>query len=160
MNTARIIKILENSGFHNLRSTGDFIYMEDPSCVLRSFETFFNYAWIAILCITGFLLLGWGISKMRGAKDDIFSNMKNLLMVFVVLTILKPALNLIYGDNLFSRGCNEISISVAEVNKLIEAQNDTLTAGNTFLYEDLTIYDSGVPDQTDYAEEIQMETDY
>ncbi|MBO5704672.1 MAG: hypothetical protein J6R99_01495 [Alphaproteobacteria bacterium] len=157
MNTARIVKLLENSGFYNVRSTGDFIYMEDPSCALRDFDNFFNYAWIAILCITGFLLLGWGISKMRGAKDDVFSNMKNLLMVFAVLAVLKPVLNLIYGGNLFSRGCGEISVSVEEVNKVLESRDETLGTSDGFLYEDLKIYDSGVPEQADYADEIQAE---
>lgn len=146
MDTTRIIKFLENSGFHNVRATSDFIYMEDPSCALRSFETFFNYAWVVILCITGFLLLGWGISKMRGAKDDLFSNMKNLMLVFGIIAILKPTLNIIYGGNLFARGCNEISVSISEVNELLSARDSEFGAQDDFLYEDLTIYDSGIPE--------------
>lgn len=146
MNTARILKILENSGFHNLRANSDFIYMEDPSCALRAFDTFFDYAWIAILCITGLLLFGWGISKLRGAKDDIFSNMTNLLLVFGVISVLKPAMNMIYGDNLFARGCDEISVSISEVNKLIESSDEQFGNKNDFLYEDLQIFDSGIPE--------------
>ena len=44
MNTTTILQLLKNSGFHGLRADAEFIYMEDPSCILRSFETFINYA--------------------------------------------------------------------------------------------------------------------
>ena len=77
MDTTRILKILENNGFFNVRANGDFIFMEDPSCVLRSFQTFLDYAWVVILAITGILLFGWGLSKIRGAKDDILNFIKN-----------------------------------------------------------------------------------
>ena len=144
MNIDTILRLLTNSGFHGLRADADFVYMEDPSCIIRSFEIFMNYAWIVITALTGFLLVGWGISKIRGAKDDLFSNLKNLMMLFIVLSVAKPVINLIYGDDLFEKGCRTISIPIKEINKLLAAREDTLKSEYNDLYEGIDIYDSGI----------------
>ena len=81
MNTDTILRLLKNSGFHGLHADAEFIYMEDPSCILRSFETFIEYVWVIITALTGLLLFGWALSKIRGAKNDIFSNMINLILI-------------------------------------------------------------------------------
>ena len=143
MNTSTILRLLENSGFHNVRADAEFVYMEDPSCILRSFEVFFNYAWIGITALTGFLLAGWALSKIFGAKDDIFTNMKNLMMVFVVLSVTKPVMNIIYGSDLFGAGCRIIRVSIDNMNALLETRKATLKSDNFNLYEDIDIYDSG-----------------
>lgn len=145
MNTATALRLLKNSGFHGLRADTQFIYMEDPSCILRSFETFLEYVWIAITIMAGFLLMGWAISLVRGAKaGNIFITLKNLLVVFLVLSFVRPAVNLIYGDNLFARGCKTISISVEEMNRLLDLRKEKLSAYNEFnIYESMEIQDSG-----------------
>ena len=33
MNTDTILRLLENSGFHVLKSDSQFLYLEDPSCM-------------------------------------------------------------------------------------------------------------------------------
>ena len=111
MNTDTILRLLQNSGFHILGFDGTFLYLEDPSCILRSFETFIEYAWVIITCITGLLLFGWAISMIRGAKNDIFTN-------------------------------SELS------------QYDEFN-----LYENLTVYDSGAPNEIPYADAPLMATD-
>lgn len=146
MNIDTILRLLENSGFYELSADSEFIYMEDPSCILRSFENFIEYAWIAVVAITGLMLFGWALSMTRGAKpDNIFMNMRNLLLIFFALSVAKPILNLIYGENLFAHGCTTITISVDEVNKLLEMRKDKL-GNQDDLYEDLRIYDSVVSD--------------
>ena len=146
MNIDTILRLLENSGFHGLSADSEFIYMEDPSCILRSFETFAEYAWVAALALTGFMLAGWAFSMIRGAKtDNIFMNMRNLILIFAGLSVAKPVINLIYGKDLFARGCETIKVSVDEMNKLLAMRQDTL-GGNGGLYENLRIYDSNVSD--------------
>lgn len=146
MNIDTILRLLENSGFHGLSADSEFIYMEDPSCILRSFETFAEYAWVAALALTGFMLGGWAFSMIRGAKtDNIFMNMRNLILIFAGLSVAKPVINLIYGEDLFARGCETIKVSVDEMNKLLAMRQDTL-GGNGGLYENLRIYDSNVSD--------------
>ena len=140
MNTNTIIRLLENSGFHNLRVDANFIYMEDPSCIVRSFETFINYVWIIIVALTGILLFGWALSMIRGVKNDIFSNMKNLILIFGVLSVAKPVMNLMYGGNLFGTWCKTITVPIEEINKLLELRKDKMGS----LYENMDIYDSGV----------------
>ncbi|MDW3024591.1 MAG: hypothetical protein R8N50_02795 [Alphaproteobacteria bacterium] len=144
MNTDTITLLLTNSGFHNVRVDPDFVYMEDPSCILRSFEAFVQYAWFAVLILTGLLLTGWAISMIRGAKNDLLVNMRNLVIIFGVLSISKPTMNIIYGDDLFARGCKTISVPMAEMNRLLAARNASLNShGNNEAYETMNIYDSG-----------------
>lgn len=153
-------RLLENSGFHNLRADSEFVYMEDPSCILRSFETFLEYAWIAITVLTGVLLVGWAISMIRGAKyDNIFVNLRNLILIFGGLSLVKPVINLIYGQNLFARGCETISVSIDEVQKLLDARNAKLKKFDpNELYEDLIIHDSGAINKTETVVEISEQT--
>lgn len=146
MNADTIIRLLTNSGFHNVRVDPDFVYMEDPSCILRSFETFAHYAWVAIMILTGLMLTGWAISMIRGAKNDFFTNLRNLIIIFGVLSIAKPIMNLIYGGDLFARGCHTISVPMTEMNRLLDARNSKLKSRDEYdLYEDFDIYDSGAP---------------
>lgn len=145
MNTDTILKLLQNSGFHGLHADTEFIYMEDPSCILRSFEIFIEYAWVVITALTGLLLFGWALSKIRGAKNDIFSNMTSLILIFGVLSVARPVMNLIYGDDLFGIGCKTIQVSISDMNQLLQLRQDVLATDS--LYENIDIYDSG----NDYA---------
>ena len=145
MNTDTILRLLQNSGFHNIRVDTDFIYVEDPSCILRSFETFTEYAWFAIVIITGIMLTGWAISMIRGARNDIFTNLRNLLIIFGALAAAKPIVNFVYGDDLFARGCRTISAPMDEVMALLDARNERLGISDAAdLYEFMDVYDSGV----------------
>lgn len=144
MNTDAIARLLQNSGFHILGTDGVFLYLEDPSCILRSFETFIEYAWVVIICITGLLLFGWAISLIRGAKNDIFINMRNLIIILGTLGAVVPIVNMIWGDDLFARGCRTIKVSITELNEILDARNLELSKYEEFrLYENLDIYDSG-----------------
>ena len=123
MEIQTILRLLKNSGFYILGTDESFIYLEDPSCILRSFETFIEYAWLAITCITGLLLFGWAISLIRGIKIEIFSNLRNLIIMFGVLSAIIPIVNMIWGDDLFAKGCRTIKVSINEVNELINTRN-------------------------------------
>lgn len=153
MNTETIIRLLQNSGFHILGADGAYLYLEDPSCILRSFSDFLEYAWVVIVCITGLLLFGWAISMIRGAKNDIFINLRNLLIIFGTLAAVGPIVNLIFGDNLFARGCRTIRVSLDELNTVLDARNLKLAQYDEFnLYENLDIDDSGAWQQMPYAD--------
>ena len=146
MDTDIILRLLQNSGFHILGSDGTFLYLEDPSCILRSFETFIDYAWLAIVCITGLFLFGWAISLIRGAKTDYFSNLRNLIIMLGTVSAVLPIVNLIWGDDLFAKGCRTIKVSWAEINEILDARNLELSKYDEFnLYENIDIYDSGAP---------------
>jgi hypothetical protein len=146
MNTDTILRLLKNSGFNVLGTDGVFINIEDPSCLLRSFEVFIDYAWIVITAITGVLLFGWAISMIRGAKttDAMYNNIRNLTLIFGILAAVKPIVDLVYGEQLFARGCKTINVSIAEVQKILDARNAKLATMNADdLYEEFDIYDSG-----------------
>lgn len=127
-----------------------YLYLEDPSCVLRSFETFIDYAWIAITCIVGVFLFGWAISMIRGAKTDYFTNLRNLIIMLGTLSAGGFIVNLIWGDDLFARGCRTIRVSVDELNTVLDMRNAQLSQYNEFnFYEHFEIDDSGA---TAYAD--------
>ncbi len=146
MNADTFVRLLQNSGFHNVSQDSEFVYMEDPSCVLRSFETFAEYAWIIICCLTALLLFGWAISMIRGSKNDIFTNLRNLILMFGVLSAAGPIVNAIYGDDLFGRGCDTIQIPMHQVQQMLAERDARLSETMTdSLYEEFDIYDSGAP---------------
>lgn len=141
MNTETIIRILNNSGFYGVYADDVYIYMEDPSCILRSFETFAEYAWVIISVFTGLMLTGWAISMIRGAKNDIFNNLKNLILLFGTLSAIGLIINLLYGNDIFAQGCKTIRAPISELNELLETRNNRL--GTDELYERLDVYDTG-----------------
>ncbi len=134
--------MLERSGLRVNGIDDGFVYLEDPSCILRGFETFLGYAWDILLLITAFLIMGWGISMIRGAKNDIINNMKNLILIFSILTALPLILNVIYGGDLIGAGCKTLKVSVSEVNEILATKVQTKSL-DASLYEDIDIYDSG-----------------
>ena len=143
MNTATIVRLLNNSGINVIGADSTSVLIEDPSCILRSFETFIEYAWIIITAVTGVLLFGWAISMIRGAKNDIFTNLRNLLIIFATLSMVIPIVNVIWGDDLFAYGCKTITVPMDDLNALLDARNKKLKTASTDLYEDMYIYDSG-----------------
>lgn len=126
MNSEVIIRLLKNSGINVIGSDATSVYIEDPSCILRGFETFIEYAWIIITAVTGVLLFGWAISMIRGAKNDIFTNLRNLIIMFATLSMVIPIVNMIWGDNLFAVGCKTIAVPLDELNTLLDARNRKL----------------------------------
>lgn len=144
MTLETILRLLKNSGLNVLGADSAYIYIEDPSCILRGFETFFHYAWIVIVAITGFLLFGWAVSLIRGAKTDIMINIRNLVIMFGALSLTRPIINAIWGGDLFAYGCKNIAIPISEVQRTMDARNSKLSKSGNSLYEDFQIYDSGV----------------
>ena len=143
MDTTTVVRALQNSGINVLGADSANIYVEDPACILRAFSTFVEYAWIVIACITGVLIFAWGVSMLRGAKNDIFTNLRNLMMIFLGLTIVGPIINMLWGDDLMSRGCARVTVPIDGVREILDARNARLggTSDNAY-YEYLDIYDS------------------
>ena len=124
---AEAINLLKNAGYHNIRVDDKFIYIEDPSCILRSFETFLDYAWIGIAFITVALLTGWAVSMLRGVKQtNLIKNVRNLAFMFLLLSLIRPTMDLLYGGNLFAKGCKIINIELEELQKLLDARDAKL----------------------------------
>lgn len=144
METATIIRLLSNAGFRVLGTDGANLYIEDPSCILRSFQTFTEYAWIILTFITGMLIFGWAISMISGAKNNIFINLRNLTIMFGTLAAAGAILNMIYGGDLFARGCQTVAVDIDTVNEMLDMRQKKMSPQQTDLYESIDIYDSGV----------------
>ena len=135
MNTDTILRLLQNAGFYEVRADSNFVYMEDPSCILRGFETFIEYMWIIITIITGILLFGMAVSIIRGAKySSAFTNLRNLLLIFGALSAVYPIMNVLYNGDLFATGCKTFSIPIAEINKMLDLKNEKFGKYNYKMY--------------------------
>ncbi|MDW2995805.1 MAG: hypothetical protein R8M71_02480 [Alphaproteobacteria bacterium] len=133
-----LIKILEQAGFHEVEVVGDLVTMEDPSCVIRGFETFISYAWVIVTALAGILLFGWALSMIRGAKNDIFSNMKYLVLIFGILSVSGFIMETIYGGKFLSSWCKKIEIKVDDIAKLVEQKQKA--SGYEFIDIDVDLY--------------------
>ena len=143
MNVQEIARLLSNAGFHVIGTDMSFIYLEDPSCILRSFATFAEYMWIIITFITGVLIFGWAISMIRGSQNDIFTNLRNLILILCGVGMVGPIVNFIWGDDLFARGCKTIPVSIPAVQKILDARDSKFrVCDNCDLYENFSIEDS------------------
>lgn len=139
---ANIIEnLLSQAGLH-ARVQGDFIYMEDPACITRGFENFATNAWTVLVLITFGLVLCWGVLMIRGAKNDIKENIKNLVLIFGIMTASGSILNLVYGGDLFGVGCREMKVSIDNVKDLLAIHIQT-TNNNVSLNKSMNDSESG-----------------
>ena len=138
MNATEIERLLQNSGIRVLGTDSVSVYIEDPSCILRGFQTFLEYAWVIIIFITGVLLFGWAVSMIRGAKNDIATNIRNLFLMFAALSMIGPIISVIYGGDIFGIGCKTIQVSIDELNTLLDARHRKLGTPT----DNFQVYDS------------------
>lgn len=141
MNDEIISGLLNNSGIKVISITDSVLKIEDPGCVIRSFEKLINYGWILISIITAVLIFGWAIAYIRGSKiSSILDNFKNLVLILSIVSVIKPIINFFYDDDIFAKGCNEIEIPKEKVNDLLELRKSKLSSKDGF--ETLYIIDS------------------
>ena len=154
-----IFKLLESSGIRPLGMDSTNLYIEDPSCIARSFETFLENVWIVSTFITGMFLIGWAWGMIRGNKNLNFQilskNIVSLLAIFATFSIIPAVVNFIYGGDLIGYACKTAIIPTAHVKKLLDMRKDTLEKFDAYnLYEDLIIYDSGVNIDASISESV------
>ena len=78
----------------------------------------------------------------------------SVILIFCVLSVVKPAVNLVYGDNLFEKQCEIEKISLTNIKELLDSRNKQLSKSKDMeLYESFNVVDSGAI--YDSTEEIQ-----
>lgn len=146
---AQVARLLENAGIRFLRADDIYFYIEDPGCVVRSFQTFFEYAWTILVFITGILLAGWAWAMLRGSKNaqlaSIANNLRSLLLIFGTIAAVPVFINTLYDGDLIGHGCKEVKIPTEKIQQLLDMRKEQLNRGNRDdLYEEFDIYDSGL----------------
>lgn len=152
MEIEKILLLLKNSGLNVHGVDSNFIYFDDPSCIYTAFDNILHYAWIVILVLTGIMLFGWALLYIKnGVKiNDIFNNAKTIILIFCVLSLVKPIVNLVYGDNLFGRNCEVMKVSLYNVQELLNVRKQTLSnMDENSLYESFDMVDSGIVGEPD-----------
>ena len=152
MEIEKILLLLKNSGLNVHGVDSNFIYFDDPSCIYTAFDNILHYAWIVILVLTGIMLFGWALLYIKnGVKiNDLFNNAKTIILIFCVLSLVKPIVNFIYGDNLFGRNCEVMKASLTSVQELLNVRNKTLSnVDENSLYESFDMVDSGIVGEPD-----------
>ena len=142
MNDEIILGLLNNSGIKVISITDSVLKIEDPGCIIRSFEKLINYGWGLISLITAVLIFGWAIAYIRGSKiSSILNNFKNIVLILSIVSVIKPIISIFYGDDIFAKGCREIEISKEKVNNLLELRKSKLSSSKEG-FETLYIIDS------------------
>lgn len=147
MDIEKIVLLLKNSGLQNITVGNGIIEFDDPSCIYTAFDKFVEFAWIIIVFLTLLMLFGWAVLYIKnGVKlNNLFSNAKTIILIFCILSIVKPIVNFVYGDNLFARGCDRKQVSLTSVQELLELRNKNLPKSvEDELYEIFDVTDSGV----------------
>ncbi len=137
---------LTNSGLEKVRIENGFIYFSDPSCILSAFDTLLEYVWIAVLVLTAFMLFGWAVLYIKNGTNinTVFNNAKSLILVFCVLSAVKPIVNFVYGDDLFGRQCETKHVSYDKIQELLDLRNKKFSQSDeALLYESFDVIDSG-----------------
>jgi len=163
MEIEKIIVLLKNAGINVHGADNVFIYFEDPSCIYTAFDNILHYAWIVILVLTGIMLFGWALLYIKnGVKiNDLFNNAKTIILIFCVLSLVKPIVNFVYGDNLFGRNCDIIKVPLVNVQELLNIRNKTLSnVDENSLYEVFDMVDSGVVGQPDSVSVDDTDEEY
>lgn len=125
MDNATVINLLTNSGIKVFGIDSDFLYFEDPSCIFPAFDTVLEFAWIVIMVFVGIMIFGWAVLYIKnGVKiNTLFNNAKNLILILGILAVVKPIVNIVYGDDLFARQCEIKQVSLTQINELLELRN-------------------------------------
>lgn len=147
MDITKIVLLLKNSGLQNIKVGNDFIEFDDPSCIYTAFDNILEFGWIVIVFFTALMLFGWAVLYIKnGIKiNSVFNNAKTIILIFCILSAIKPIVNVVYGDNLFARACERKRVSLIEVRNLLELRNKTLSKSDEdSLYEIFDMTDSGV----------------
>ena len=157
MEQTTIINLLTNSGLENVRIEGGLVYFSDPSCIFPAFDTIIEYAWLAIVIMLAVIIIGWATLYIKnGIKiDTVFNNVKTLILVLGTLAVVKPVVNIVYGDNLFAQQCETKHVSLNDVNELLDMRNKKFGKSDEYLlYEGFNVIDSG-PVYSETAHSIQ-----
>ena len=154
-NLLEIKEILTRAGYSVLKNCpGDSICIIDPTCVWPPLLNFIHTGWIIIAVITGFLLAGWGITMVRGAKHDMIQNLRTLILIFGTLSVALPAVNLMGGGTAIVNQCNTIQISTEQTQELLDMLNQNKFQQES--YEFLDIQDSAFDDDTTTDSDINF----
>ena len=158
MDKSNIVSLLLNSGLDVIGMDNNYVYFYDPGCIFPAFDILLHYAWIVVLVFTGIMLFGWAILYIRKGVnlDSLFNNAKSLILIFTVLALVKPIVNVVYGDNLFARQCEKKHVSLVSIQELLDQRNKDLNVSdNHTLAETFSVIDSGV--ESVYEDESQTD---
>ena len=146
MDKVQIFHLLTNSGLKVFDIDNRFVYFEDPACIFPAFDAVLNYAWMLVMVLLGIMLFGWGVLYIKnGIKlDTVFHNAKSLILILAVLAAVKPIVDLVYGENLFSQQCEIKKVELDEVQSLTDMRKKRFGKYDEYtLYENFNVIDSG-----------------
>ncbi|MBQ6109932.1 MAG: hypothetical protein IJL05_00950 [Alphaproteobacteria bacterium] len=150
MENANIIDLLKNSGLNEVSIENGFVLFQDPTCILPAFDVVLHYAWIIVLILIGIMLFGWGVIYIRnGVKlDSLFGNAKSLLLILTVFALVKPIVNVVYGDNLFAKQCDIKKVSLDTAQDLLKQREKQFENNTVYMQQEtFDVIDSGVIDE-------------
>lgn len=117
MDWVSVAEILTDAGYVVIGSNSTSFVVEDPTCILRAFTDFIDFAWLLLGALAAILLFGWGIALIRGASMDIRENMRNLFLLFGCLAAAPAIISFLVGEGILE--CKHIEVSFSEISKTL-----------------------------------------
>ncbi len=146
--------LLKRAGYEVHACGGDSICITDPTCIWPILSEFINNAWIVLSVITGFLLAGWAITMLRGAKHDMVKNLRTLVLIFGTLSVALPIVEVLGFDKLTVNKCEQFKLSKQQIAEILKPYGDKLKQEQ---YEEYDIHDTGIEDDdSEYSSEDEF----
>lgn len=123
-NIEQIMQLLNMAGYSVLGYDDAYLYIRDPSCIVSAFFDLAKYAWIILCLVTVLLLFGWAVTFIRGANHKIFENLRDLILIFAIVSAAVPIVSAIWGDDIKTKACQVVSINRASLNEVLQASKD------------------------------------
>lgn len=120
MTDEQILQHLSDSGV-SAEKVGEVFFVSDANCFVSSVFEFFTTFQTFLYIMTAFLLAGWGWSLIRGAKMNIVVNLRNLFMLFVALSLVRPIMIAFYGTESEMRAvaCRPAQVAAEDVRRAV-----------------------------------------
>ena len=120
MNTEQLKDILDKAGYHLASSCpSDSVCIVDPTCIWPILRDFISFAWVVITLITAFLFAGWAATMLRGAKNAITKNLRDLMLIFGLLSAALPIINVLGGGKFMVDQCRTVRVTQEQINELV-----------------------------------------
>ncbi|MDR0319594.1 MAG: peptidoglycan DD-metalloendopeptidase family protein [Rickettsiales bacterium] len=125
MTNDQILQHLWESGVQAEIVGGDF-FVSDRGCFINSVFEFLGEFQVLLYIIAGLLLAGWAIALIRGSKMNIVNNLRNLTLMFVVLSFIRPLMAVLYGTahDFEEIACRRIKVPAEDVRRVVRLSGD------------------------------------
>ncbi|MDR0449589.1 MAG: M23 family metallopeptidase, partial [Rickettsiales bacterium] len=125
MTNDEILQHLWQSGI-DAEIVGDQFYVSSQGCFINSAFDFLGEFQILLYIVAAFMMAGWAFALIRGAQTNIVNNLRNLAIVFAVLSIIRPLMIVFYGtaNHFEDIACRRLKVGADDIKRVVRLSGD------------------------------------